>query len=137
MYAGFRNISGYWLVLAFMGICAIIMIIGRNYFPLFYMDHPEVNGIAAILLVIAAVFQLSDGTQVVGLGALRGMGDVKIPTLITFLAYWVVAIPLAYYLGFSLKMGGEGIWIALSLGLTISSVLLFWRFNHMSKKLIQ
>ncbi len=131
--AGF---AGYWLVLAFMGICAIIMIIGRNYFPLFYMDHPEVNGIAAILLVIAAVFQLSDGTQVVGLGALRGMGDVKIPTLITFLAYWVVAIPLAYYLGFSLKMGGEGIWIALSLGLTISSILLFWRFNHMSKKLI-
>lgn len=132
--AGF---SGYWMVLAFMGLMAVMMVIGRNQFPLFYMDHPEVNSIASVLMIIAAIFQLSDGTQVVGLGALRGMGDVKIPTLITFIAYWVIAIPLSYYLGFNLKMGAEGIWIALSLGLTISSILLYWRFNHMSKKLIQ
>jgi MATE family multidrug resistance protein len=100
------------------------------------MDHPEVNSIASVLMIIAAFFQLSDGTQVVGLGALRGMGDVKIPTLVTFVAYWVIAIPLSYYLGFTLKMGAEGIWIALSLGLTISAVLLFWRFRVLSARLI-
>ncbi len=131
--AGF---SGYFMVLAFMGLSAILMIIGKEAFPKFYMDHPEVNSIASVLMIIAAFFQLSDGTQVVGLGALRGMGDVKIPTLVTFIAYWVIAIPLSYYLGFTLRMGAEGIWIALSLGLTISAVLLFWRFRVLSSRLI-
>lgn len=131
--AGF---AGYWMVLAFMGLSAILMIIGKETFPKFYMDHPEVNSIASVLMIIAAFFQLSDGTQVVGLGALRGMGDVKIPTLVTFIAYWVIAIPLSYYLGFTLKMGAEGIWIALSLGLTISAILLYWRFRVLSARLI-
>jgi MATE family multidrug resistance protein len=132
--AGF---SGYWMALIFMGLSAFLMIFGREAFPKFYMIHPEVNGIASVLMINAAFFQLSDGTQVVGLGALRGMGDVKIPTLITFIAYWIIAIPLSYYLGFTLEMGAEGIWIALSLGLTISAVLLFWRFRVLSAKLLK
>jgi len=127
---------GYLMVLMFMGLMAIIMILGRTIFPLFFMSHPEVVEIATGLMIIAAFFQLSDGTQVVGLGALRGMGDVKIPTLVTFIAYWVISIPLAYYLGFELKMGGIGIWIALSLGLTLSAIMLFWRFKKLSKALI-
>lgn len=129
--------TGYQMVLIFMGIMAVLMILGRTAFPLFYMKHPEVLEIATGLMIIAAFFQLSDGTQVVGLGALRGMGDVKIPTLVTFVAYWVISIPLAYYLGFTLKMGGIGIWSALSLGLTISATLLYWRFQKLSKRLIQ
>jgi MATE family multidrug resistance protein len=88
-------------------------------------------------MIVAAFFQLSDGTQVVGLGALRGMGDVKIPTLVTFIAYWVISIPLAYYLGFILNMGGNGIWIALSLGLTLSAIMLYWRFRKLSARLIR
>ena len=106
-------------------------------FPLFFMSHPEVINIATGLMIIAAFFQLSDGTQVVGLGALRGMGDVKIPTIVTFIAYWVISIPLAYYLGFVLKMGGIGIWIALSLGLTLSAIMLFWRFKKLSQRHIE
>lgn len=128
------GMTGYIMVLMFMGLMAFIMIIGRTAFPLFYMKNPEVLEIATGLMIIAAFFQLSDGTQVVGLGALRGMGDVKIPTLVTFVAYWVISIPLAYYLGFTLKMGGIGIWAALSLGLTLSAVLLYWRFLKLSNK---
>lgn len=128
--------TGYLMVLLFMGAMAIMMILGKTAFPLFYMKHEEVVSLASTLMIIAAFFQLSDGTQVVGLGALRGMGDVKIPTLITFIAYWVISIPLAYYLGFSLKMGGNGIWIALSLGLTISAGLLYWRFRKLSARFI-
>lgn len=125
---------GYLMVLMFMGLMAVVMILGRTMFPLFFMTHPEVIDIATGLMIIAAFFQLSDGTQVVGLGALRGMGDVKIPTLVTFIAYWVISIPLAYYLGFVLKMGGVGIWIALSLGLTLSAIMLFWRFKKLSQR---
>lgn len=128
--------TGYLMVLLFMGIMALIMILGKTAFPMFYMNHPEVVALASTLMIVAAFFQLSDGTQVVGLGALRGMGDVKIPTLVTFIAYWVISIPLAYYLGFTLKMGGNGIWIALSLGLTISAILLYWRFRILSARFI-
>jgi MATE family multidrug resistance protein len=131
------GMTGYVMVLGFMGIMALVMILGRISFPLFYMKNTEVLEIASGLMIIAAFFQLSDGTQVVGLGALRGMGDVKMPTIVTFVAYWIISIPLAYYLGFTLKMGGLGIWIALSLGLTISAVMLFWRFQKLSKKHIQ
>ncbi len=131
------GMTGYVMVLGFMGVMALVMILGRISFPLFYMNNAEVLEIASGLMIIAAFFQLSDGTQVVGLGALRGMGDVKMPTLVTFVAYWIISIPLAYYLGFTLKMGGMGIWIALSLGLTISAVMLFWRFQKLSKKHIK
>ncbi len=131
------GITGYHMVLIFMGLMAVMMIVGRTAFPLFYMNHPEVISVASGLMIVAAFFQLSDGTQVVGLGALRGMGDVKIPTLVTFIAYWVIAIPLAYFLGFKLEMGGMGIWIALSLGLTISAILMYWRFNKLAKRKIE
>jgi multidrug resistance protein, MATE family len=129
--------TGYIMVLLFMGVMAILMILGKTAFPLFYMKHEEVVALASTLMIVAAFFQLSDGTQVVGLGALRGMGDVKIPTLVTFVAYWVISIPLAYYLGFKLNMGGNGIWIALSLGLTISAAALYWRFRKLSARLIR
>jgi MATE family multidrug resistance protein len=129
--------TGYLMVLIFMSIMAMVMILGKTAFPLFYMKHTEVVELASTLMIVAAFFQLSDGTQVVGLGALRGMGDVKIPTLVTFIAYWVISIPLAYYLGFILNMGGNGIWIALSLGLTLSAIMLYWRFRKLSARLIR
>jgi MATE family multidrug resistance protein len=87
-------------------------------------------------LFIAAIFQLSDGIQVVGLGALRGMADVKIPTLITLVAYWIIALPLGYILGFSIKMGAFGIWIGLLGGLTIAAVLLYIRFDRLSQRIL-
>ena len=96
----------YSMVLTFMSFCALVFFLGRNYFPTIYIGDAEVISLAAPLIVIAGLFQLSDGAQVVGLGALRGMEDVKIPTIYTFVAYWVIALPLGYYLGF---VGGWGV----------------------------
>ena len=84
-------------------------------------------------MIIAALFQLSDGIQVTALGCLRGIQDVKIPSILTFIAYWVVAIPLGYYLTITQKMGAFGMWIALGIGLTISAVLLVLRFRNLSE----
>ena len=98
-------------------------------------DNTEVASIAATLLLIAAVFQISDTVQVVALGALRGMQDVMIPTVITFIAYWLVGFPISYYLGLHTEYGSTGIWIGLLAGLTVSGILLFMRFNYLSKKL--
>jgi len=117
--------------------CAgIIFILGRNFLPTLYVNDEVVISYASSLLVIAALFQLSDGTQAVGIGILRGLTDVKIPTAITFIAYWIVGLPVGYLLGFTLELGVQGVWIGLLLGLTTSAILLTLRFNSRSKHII-
>lgn len=128
-------ISSYHLVIGYMCITALIFLTCNHLLPWIYIKNDEVIQIAGELLIVAAFFQLSDGIQVVGAGVLRGLSDVKIPTLVTLLAYWFFALPLGYLLGFTFHMGPLGIWISLSLALTIVAVLLFWRFNKLSKSL--
>ena len=129
-------IGSYHIVIAFMSITAIVFMLTSRYLPYIYTDDTAVIDIAAQLLIIAGFFQLFDGTQVVGLGALRGLGDVNIPTLITFIAYWVLGIPLGYFLGITLGWGVNGIWYGLTLGLLAASILLFIRFQNRTKALI-
>ena len=126
----------YGMVIAFMAVCATAFITGRYFLPSLYIDNDEVIQMASSLLVIAGFFQISDGVQVVSLGALRGLADVKIPTVLTFIAYWVLALPMGYFLGFELEMGAQGVWYGLLIGLSIVAVVMFWRFNHLSKKLL-
>ena len=130
-------ISSYQIVLIFMAIAALLFAGLNEYLPLIYTSDKAVISIAAQLLIIAAFFQLFDGTQIVGLGILRGLGDVNIPTLITFVAYWIIGIPAGYYLGIVLGWGANGIWYGLTSGLLISAVLLFTRFHYFSKKLVR
>lgn len=136
LYLRLSAISSYHIVLIFMSITAILFIVFHQYLPMFYSKDMEVIQIAAGLLLIAAIFQLFDGAQVVGLGILRGLGDVNIPTVITFAAYWVVGLPIGYLLGIKLGFGVSGIWYGLCLGLLVASVLLFLRFQKLTKKMI-
>lgn len=117
-------------------VFAIGFILLKDWLPPFYIDNPEVIFLAAQLLVVAALFQLSDGVQVTILGALRGLQDVNIPTVICFIAYWVIGFPISWYLGQEDQMGSQGIWIGLLAGLTASAVMLYFRFDYLSKKLI-
>ncbi|WP_298313655.1 MATE family efflux transporter [uncultured Aquimarina sp.] len=126
-------------------VFALCFVIFNNLLPEIYLDvkdvenfadNTEVIGIAAKLLIIAALFQISDGIQVVVLGALRGLQDVKIPTVITFFAYWVIGFPISYYLGLYTEYKSSGIWIGLLAGLTASAILLYVRFNYLSKDLV-
>jgi len=102
-----------------------------------YEDNIEVVSIASKLLLAAAFFQISDSIQVVMLGALRGLQDVKIPTILTFISYWLVGFPVSYFLGKSEIYGSFGIWLGLLAGLTTASILLFIRFNSLTLKLIK
>lgn len=129
-------LASYHIVLVIMTCTALIFAFGNHLIPWIYTSDTNVINLAAQLLVIAALFQLFDGTQVVGLGILRGIGDVKIPSLITFVAYWVIGLPIGYLLGIKLKWGAAGIWYGLTLGLIVASVLLFARFNYFSKKIM-
>jgi MATE family multidrug resistance protein len=127
-------ISSYHVVIVFMSATAILFTFGNHILPWIYTSDPAVISIASQLLIIAAFFQLFDGTQVIGQGILRGMGDVNIPALIAFLAYWILGLPVGYLLGIHYKMGVAGVWYGLTLGLIASSILLFVRFQKMSKR---
>ena len=138
-------LSIFLLTLLIEVVFAILFLWGRHWFPTLYLDldnalnltdNSEVVGLAAQLLLVAAFFQISDGIQVVVLGALRGMQDVKIPTLITFVAYWMIGFPITYYLGLHTDLKSMGIWIGLLAGLTASAIMLYIRFNYLTKKLI-
>ena len=101
-----------------------------------FVDNAQVIAIASKLLLVAAVFQLFDGLQVVTLGALRGLQDVTIPTFITFVAYWLIGFPVCFYLGKESAYGSTGIWMGLLAGLASSAIMLFIRFNYLTGKLI-
>lgn len=130
----FATVS-YHLVIAFMLVCAIIFAVFNQYLPMVITKDVDVIRLSAQLLLIAGLFQLFDGIQVVGLGTLRGMGDVNIPTFITFFAYWVIGLPIAYILGTQSEIGVQGIWYGLTLGLLTSSALLYWRYQYVIKTL--
>lgn len=132
------GINNMKIVFIFMAFCGLFFIAGRSILPTFFTKKEDIEVImlASKLLIIAALFQLSDGVQVVALGILRGIQDVKIPSLITFVAYWIITIPLGYFLCVTLNMGAWGMWIALGLGLTISAVFLVMRFFKLSQRKI-
>ncbi|MBF9220981.1 MATE family efflux transporter [Hymenobacter ruricola] len=125
--AGF---AAYVLGFGFMGTMGLLFIATRHVAPLLYSHDPAVVSQAAGLLLIAALFQVSDGLQVVGLGSLRGLEDVKVPSVVALLAYWAVALPLGYFLGFGLHLGAPGVWAALLVGLSIVAGVLLLRFRR-------
>ena len=129
----------------FAVVFALFFVVFHKYLPHLYVnlddvtelsDINEVIEIASTLLLAAAVFQISDSLQVIVLGALRGLQDAKIPTLITFIAYWLIGFPISYFLGKEDAYGSLGIWIGLLAGLTSAAILLYIRFHYLTKRLI-
>lgn len=127
-------------------VFAGLFLVFKDWLPTIYLDvddiankadNTEVIFLAGRLILVAAFFQISDGIQVVVLGALRGLQDVKIPTFITFIAYWLIGFPICYYLGLHTEYKSVGIWIGLLSGLTASAIMLYIRFNYMTKRLIK
>ncbi len=137
--------SIFFLGFIFAVVFALIFVMFHDLLPTLYvdLDNPtdaldtaEVVKIAATLLLAAAVFQITDSLQVIVLGALRGLQDVYIPTVITFIAYWLMGFPISYYLGKSDAYSSLGIWLGLLAGLTSAAILLYIRFQYLTKRLI-
>lgn len=120
------------MALSYGVTCALAFIIFRHQLPLIFNDNPEVLALSALLLLYAAIFQISDSTQVICAGLLRGIKDVKIPTLFIAIAYWVVGIPVGCLLAFYYEMGAAGIWTGFIIGLTLSALFLSFRFRKMA-----
>ena len=118
--------------LVFMAGCALTFALAGPVITAGFTPAADVAALAARLLLVAAVFQLFDGGQVISVGALRGLTDVRVPTLITFVAYWVIALPLGYGLAFHTSLGPVGVWAGLATGLGLAAVLLAWRFHRLT-----
>ncbi len=131
--AGF---SAAFLCAVFMASAGLFFIIFRDFLPGLYLSDKKVIEIASSLLIVVAFFQISDGTQAVGLGILRGITDMKIPTYFTLAAYWIMGLPSGYFLAFKRDMGIMGIWYGLLISLTVSALLMIFRFHVKSKELI-
>lgn len=146
-YADLRRIaiSLFLLIGLFDVLFCIIYLSFNEQLPWIYLenygaatpsDTLEVVSIAAGLLLVSGFFQITDGLQAVILGALRGIQDVNVPTTLTFISYMVIGLPVSYYLGLKTSLGAVGIWLGLLTGLSTSALLLFLRFQHQTKKLL-
>ncbi len=125
--------ASYHLTTFVVVIGAALTVLFRHQIPLFFTSDPEVIALSSQLLLIVALYQLPDGLQVVSLGALRGISDVKRPMIYAVLSYLGLNIPIGYLCGFVLGMGAPGIWIGFVFGLTAASISFMVRFENKSK----
>ena len=121
------------LGLVITGAFGVVFWLGGGVIAAWFVTDAAVIALAAQLLVVGALFQGVDGVQVIGAACLRGIGDLKVPTMLTFAAYWVVALPLGYALGIRGGMGAVGMWVGIASGLALAAVLLPWRFARLTR----
>ena len=135
-YARMRRIGfgGIGLGAVIMSLFGIVLMVAREPIARLFVASPAVVELTAKLLIVAAVFQIADGIQIVSISALRGLADVRVPALIAVLAYWVLAVPLGAALGFAGRQGAVGIWIGLAAGLAAAALSLSWRFHLQTGK---
>ncbi|MEO8779360.1 MAG: MATE family efflux transporter [Rhodanobacter sp.] len=124
-YAGFCGIG---LTLVTQLFSAAVLLSFPHAIAALYTHDPKVIALAAQLIVLAGLFQFSDGIQVAANGALRGLKDTRVPMAITLFSYWVVGMPVGWWLAFHHGMGARGMWMGLIAGLSVAAVMLFTRF---------
>ncbi len=117
------------IVLVFMTLTGILFLSLRYFLPGLFVDDKEVIQVAAGLMLVAGLFQVFDGIQVVALGILRGFEDVVMPVIGAGIAYWCISLPISYLVAFTFNVGPVGIWIGYLVGLASAGVFLLLRFR--------
>jgi multidrug resistance protein, MATE family len=122
--------------LGFMLLMAAILLLFPDRIIGIFLDlqdprNANVVPLATGIMTIAAISQILDGPQKIIMGALYGLQDTKIPAILSFVAFWGIGLTIGYWLGFHTSLGGSGLWLGQSIGIAISAVIFFWRFNHL------
>lgn len=133
--ARFRGYIGVIVSCCIMSVTALFIFLFPRQIVSIYTNDFDVTEVAVQLLFMAAVFQISDGLQVSGFGALRGLKDTTVPMIVNLIAYWVMGIPISYYMGFIAGYGAPGLWMGLIAGLTVAGILHNIRFYKKTGKL--
>lgn len=124
------------LVILFMSLMGLLFVLLRNYLPILFTTDPAVIKIASELLVVGAFFQIFDGMQVVLLGALRGIADVRAPMFLAFFSYIMVSLPVSYLFAFVFKQGAPGVWLGFVFGLATAAVLFGFRLRKQMRNFV-
>ena len=114
----------------FMVLTAVMFLTAPGFLSRLFSDDPEVVAVAATLLLVAGVFQVFDGLQVVAAGGLRGVGDTRVPMLINLLGFWLIGLPVSAWLGLSAGVGPVGVWSGLAIGIGVVALLLAYRVER-------
>lgn len=122
----------FMMVTAWQALAAALFILAGRKMAETMSSDPAVVDLAATLFIVVALLQVADGIQGTALGALRGMSDMNVPTVITLVAYWPLALPASYLLGITFEYGALGIWLGYTLGLVVAAILLPWRFRKLT-----
>ena len=125
--------AGYAIALLSQTASALLMLFGGAAIAHLYTRDAAIASLATTLLLYAAAFQYPDGIQALSAGALRGLKDTTVPMAITLTAYWLLGMPLGYWLGVELGWGAQGMWWGLILGLAVAALLLAARFYRLSR----
>ncbi len=135
-YVNIRNsaFASIHLVVVFMSLMGISFVMLRQWIPQLFIADPDVIAVAAGLMLVAGLFQIFDGVQVVSLGILRGLEDVVVPAIGAGVAYLLVAIPVSYLCAFEFEIGPMGIWIGYLVGLGVTGIFLLTRFRWLYNK---
>jgi MATE family multidrug resistance protein len=120
----------------FMSLAALLLVLAPRWIVRGFTPDPQVMRVGVTLLFVAAAFQLFDGLQTVATGALRGAGETRIPMFSSFVAYWVIGLPLGYYLGFRRGLGAAGMWTGLAVSLAVIGTLLVFAWKHKVRALV-
>ena len=131
------TLAGIHLVIAVAVVVCIVLFITKDYIGFVFTDDVKVNDVVKILLPILMLYQLGDSMQIILTNSLRGLSDVNVIMWISFVAYFVVAIPCGYLLGFPLGMGISGVWLAYPIGFACSVTLLGLRMHSQIRKHLQ
>jgi len=119
-------------------VTAIFTMLFRHQIALLYNENPAVVTMAGQLMLLAAIYQVSDSVQVIGTGVLRGYKDTRSIFFITFIAYWVFGLPTGYLLGLTdyivPAMGPSGFWIGFIVGLTSAAIMMMFRMRWLQKQ---
>jgi len=122
--------AGVLIGVGFMTATAVTFLAVPDLLSRAFSDDPPVIAAAAVLLPIAGVFQVFDGLQVVAAGALRGVGDTRVPMLLNLVGFWLLGLPVSLWLGFGLGWGPRGVWWGLAIGIGAVAVLLTLRLKR-------
>jgi MATE family multidrug resistance protein len=128
------GLLGIGLCAAIMFVSALMILLLNDQIAALYTRDPAVRALAATLLLMAALFQLSDGVQVGAAGALRGFKDTTVPMALCVFSYWIVGFAMAYGLGVRAGGGPVLVWLGLTVGLTVSGILLVTRYLYVSRR---
>ena len=112
---------------SFMAVAALVFISIPHLLAAAYSPDPAVVAVSALLIPLAGVFQIFDGTQAVALGVLRGIGDTRVPVLVNLAGYYLIGLPVSLWLGFHRGLGPVGLWWGLVVGLMVVALVLVAR----------